>query len=152
MRAWLSEPTCVSIHVYSFFLLIVYFSFAFHHYVKIHFYSADGPGPCQWSLLPGVLVITCVLSHLGPIRLFVNVMDLSLTRLLCLWAFFRREDWSGLPCPPAGDLPDPGIEQMSLTFPALAGGFLTVSATWETEWLGFSFLTTVAWLQSLGGN
>ena len=25
----------------------------------------------------------------------------------------RREDWSGLPCPPAGDLPDPGIQPRS---------------------------------------
>ena len=45
--------------------------------MKIHFYSADGPGPCQWSLLLGVLVVTCVLSHFGPIRLFVNIMDCS---------------------------------------------------------------------------
>ena len=27
--------------------------------------------------------------------------------------FFRQEYWSGLPCPPPGDLPDPGIEPMS---------------------------------------
>ena len=29
----------------------------------------------------------------------------------------------GLPCPPPGDLPDPGIKPMSLMSPALAGGF-----------------------------
>ena len=29
--------------------------------------------------------------------------------------FSRQEYWSGLPCPPPGDLPDPGIEPMSLT-------------------------------------
>ena len=28
--------------------------------------------------------------------------------------FFWQEYWSGLPCPPPGDLPDPGIEPMSL--------------------------------------
>ena len=39
--------------------------------------------------------------------------------------FSRREYWSGLPCPPPGDLPDPGIEVASLEFPALAGGFFT---------------------------
>ena len=27
--------------------------------------------------------------------------------------FPRQEYWSGLPCPPLGDLPDPGIEPMS---------------------------------------
>ena len=39
--------------------------------------------------------------------------------------------WSGLPCSPPGDLPDPGIEPLSLLSPALAGGFLTASTLWE---------------------
>ena len=43
----------------------------------------------------------------------------------------RQEYWSGLPCPPPGDLPNPGIEPLSLTSPALAGQFFTTSATWE---------------------
>ena len=30
-------------------------------------------------------------------------------RLLCPWGFSRQEYWSELPCPPPGDLPDPGI-------------------------------------------
>ena len=34
----------------------------------------------------------------------------------------QQEYWSGLPFPPPGDLPDPGIEPAS---PALAGGFFT---------------------------
>ena len=40
--------------------------------------------------------------------------------------FFRQEYWSGLPFPSPGDLPDPGIEPLSLT-PALAGRFFTIS-------------------------
>ena len=47
--------------------------------------------------------------------------------------FFRQEYWNGLPCPPPGDLPIPGIEPASLTSPALAGGFFTTSATWEAH-------------------
>ena len=43
----------------------------------------------------------------------------------------RQEHWSGWPCPPPGDLPNPGTEPVSLTSPALAGGFFTTSATWE---------------------
>jgi len=42
--------------------------------------------------------------------------------------FSRQEYWSGLPCPPAGDLPDPGIGSVLFAFPALAGGFFTTSA------------------------
>ena len=40
----------------------------------------------------------------------------------------RQESRSGLPFPPPGDLPDPGIEPESPISPALAGGFFTTSA------------------------
>ena len=36
-------------------------------------------------------------------------------RLLCPWVFSREEYWSGLPCPPPRDLPNPGIEPRSPT-------------------------------------
>ena len=39
--------------------------------------------------------------------------------------FPRQEYWSGLPFPSPGDLSDPGIEPVSLAFPALAGGFFS---------------------------
>ena len=45
--------------------------------------------------------------------------------------FSRQEHWSGLPCPPPGDRPNPGNEPVSLTSPALAGGFFTAIATWK---------------------
>ena len=45
--------------------------------------------------------------------------------------FSRQEYWCGLPCPPPGDLPDPGIKPASLMSPALTGGFFTTTATWE---------------------
>ena len=44
---------------------------------------------------------------------------------------YRQEHWSELPCPPPGDLPNPGIEPESLMSPALAGVFFTISVTWE---------------------
>ena len=37
----------------------------------------------------------------------------------------RQEYWSGLPFPPPGDLPNPGIELMFSAAPALARGFFT---------------------------
>ena len=45
--------------------------------------------------------------------------------------FCRQGYWSGLPCPPPGDLPNPGTKPTSLTFPAMAGVFFTTRATWE---------------------
>jgi len=37
--------------------------------------------------------------------------------------FSKQEYWSGLPCCPPGDLPDPGIKPMSPASPALASKF-----------------------------
>ena len=42
----------------------------------------------------------------------------------------QARNGSGLPCLPPGDLPDPGIELLSLMSPALSGGFFTTSTTW----------------------
>ena len=39
--------------------------------------------------------------------------------------FSRQEYWTGLPFPFPGDLPDPGIEPMSSSSAALAGGLFT---------------------------
>ena len=46
--------------------------------------------------------------------------------------FSRQEYWTGLPCPPPGDLPNTGIKPRSLTSPALAGRFFTTSTTWKS--------------------
>ena len=47
--------------------------------------------------------------------------------------FSRQEYWSGLPFAAPGDSPEPEIEPMSLAASALAGGFFTTSAMWETH-------------------
>ena len=41
--------------------------------------------------------------------------------------FSRQEYWSGLPCPPPGDLPDPGIKPISPAAPALQADSLPLS-------------------------
>ena len=58
--------------------------------------------------------------------------------------FSRKEYWSGMSCPPPGDLPNPGIEPTSLMSPALAGGFFTTSATWKAlEFVSVQFSHSV---------
>ena len=47
--------------------------------------------------------------------------------------FSRQEYWSGLLCPPPGDLPDPVIEPASLMSPTLAHQFFLTSTTWEAH-------------------
>ena len=69
-------------------------------------------------------------SH-QPCLILCDPMDSS-PAVSSLYGMLWRECWSGLPCPPPGDLPDPRIEPVSLMSPALAGRFLT-SATWEAH-------------------
>ena len=47
--------------------------------------------------------------------------------------FSRQEYWSGLLCPPPGNLLDSGIEPVSPTSSALADKFFITSATWEAH-------------------
>ena len=47
--------------------------------------------------------------------------------------FFRQGYWSGLACPPPGDLPNPRIEPRALMSPAMAGGFFITSSPWEAQ-------------------
>ena len=66
----------------------------------------------------------CMLSRFSRAQFFVTLWTVARQAPLSM-GLSRQEYWSGLPCPPARDLPDPGIELVSLTSPALAGGFFT---------------------------
>ena len=84
-----------------------------------------------------------------------NPMDYKPARLLCPWNFPGKKYWSGLPFPPPGDLPGPGIEPAS---PALAGRFthplewLKFRSPLEVQWLGLGTLIAVPQLQSWSRN
>ena len=69
----------------------------------------------------------CLLNQFSRVQVY-DAMDYSGQALLSM-RFSRQEDWSALPCPLPGDLPDPGIEPTSLMFPSLAGGFLSKTET-----------------------
>jgi len=69
------------------------------------------PDAPRWSCVGMcVCMLSCVLLFGTPCA------------VTCPWDYPGKEYWSGLPCPPPGDLPDPGIKSMS---PALAGRFFT---------------------------
>ena len=74
-----------------------------------------------------------MLSHFSHVQLFVTLW--SVANQVPLSKGFSN--WSGLPFPSAGDLPDSGIKLKSLMSPALACGFFTTSATWEHEAKGY---------------
>ena len=94
------------------------------------------PHPLQdqdsWTEQALVHVHVCGLSHFSRVQLRAT------PRIVACWALSsmgisRQEYWSGLPCPPPGDLPNPGTEPPSLKSLALAGRFFTTSATWEAR-------------------
>ena len=72
-----------------------------------------------------------MLSCFSCVQLCVTPMDCSPPEAPLSMGFSRQEYWSRLPCPPPGDLPNPGNKPMSLVSPALANGFFTTSTTWE---------------------
>ena len=55
-----------------------------------------------------------VLSH-SVVPSSLSPRGLEPARLLCPWGFSKQEYWSGLPCPPPGHLPNPGIQPRSPT-------------------------------------
>ena len=69
----------------------------------------------------------CVLNCFSCVRIFATLWTVAHQAPLSM-GFSRQEYWRGLPCPPPGDLPNPGIEPKS---PALVGGFYITSTTWE---------------------
>ena len=67
----------------------------------------------QLNLLPG-----CVLSHFSRVQLFLTPGTVAHQAPLSM-RFSRQEYWSGLPFPPSGDFPDPGIKPAFPASPAL---------------------------------
>ena len=68
----------------------------------------------------------CLLSHFSCVRLFATLWTVPYQALLSM-GFSRQEHWSGLPCPPPGNLPDPGIEPLSPAALALQADSLPLS-------------------------
>ena len=67
-------------------------------------------------------------------KLYPTLCDpttLARQALLCM-GFSRQERWSGLPYPPPGDLPDPGINSgIEPKFPALQADSLPSESPWK---------------------
>ena len=114
------------------------FSFYFSMFVKTAFISTLLSVGCKgWSPLYKAWIKGLCLHamSLQSCLTLCDPMDCSPPGTSSM-EFSRQEYWNGLPCPPPGDLPNPGIEPMSLMSPALTGGCRrkvqeTASATWE---------------------
>ena len=71
----------------------------------------------------------CMLSHFSHVWLFVTPRPpWTVARQAPLsMGFSRQEYWSGMPCPPSGDLPNPGIKPYSPVAPAVQVDSLPLS-------------------------
>ena len=79
--------------------------------------------------------VNCVVQLLSCDRLFPILQIVACQAPLSM-GFPRQEYWSGLPCPPPGDLPKPGIKLRSPALQAVsctASGFFTNWATKPPE-------------------
>ena len=90
------------------------------------------------------VLCSAVLSHFSHVQLFATLWTVARQAPL-LMGFCRQEYWSGFPCPPPSDLPDPGIEPTSLVSLALAGGFFFLFPLGSHE-------DVFVWLVSFGIN
>ena len=75
-------------------------------------------------------ILSCMLSRFSEVQLFVTPWTVARQAPLSM-GFSRQEYWSGLPFPSPGDLPNPGIELVSLS--TLVGDFSSTNTTWEAH-------------------
>ena len=89
---------------------------------------------CHPTISSSIDPLLLLPSIIPSIRVLDPYTHQGLTRQTPLsMGFSTQEYWSGLPCPPPGDLPDWGIQQVSLIPPSLAGGIFSTSTTWEVQ-------------------
>ena len=98
------------------------------------------PPTWAWTLLTrseaGFLWV-CMLSRISCVQLFVTLWT-STYQAPPSMGFSRQEYWSGLPCPPPGDLPNPGIEATSLTSACIGRWILYCQCLLGSTFCGFS--------------
>ena len=103
----------------------------FRNCFRCHGYSWEQKR--QWLLCPMELLAIQTINKVGTTCSILHAKLLQSCLILCdpIDCSLPASSVHGLPYPPPGHLPDPGIKPASLTSRALAGRFFTTSATWE---------------------
>ena len=92
--------------------------FIISFYLKKHSHNLRGTViQCIWITIACSVCSVCVLSR---VQLFATLYTVASPAPLSM-GFSRQEHWSGLLCPPPGDLSNPGIKCMSPVSPAMQG-------------------------------
>ena len=79
-----------------------------------------------------ITIQVCMLNCHSCVQLCVGLWIVACHLLHPWYSLGKILEWVAMPHSP-GDLPDPGIELMSLMSPALAGRFFTTSTMWEAH-------------------
>ena len=88
-----------------------------------------GECPVHWQMFGSIYGYACMLGHFSHVQLCGTLWTIACQGPLSM-GFSTQEYWSGLPCPSPGDLPDPGIEPVSLMFPTLARHYVSCLLHW----------------------
>ena len=88
----------------------------FLNFIYVYFGCAESSSCGERGLLPSFGAGLCLVAPSCPS--FFYPVDYSPPGASVHGDFPRQEYWSGLPCPPPGDLPNPGIEPRSPTLQA----------------------------------
>ena len=134
LNTWVQIPSisCLNYAVASYLEVLSRVVFYKMQFLSCHFSVRNPPASLHpepklsqyptWSvalrprlLLCSPLLCCAVLIHFSCVWLFATAWTVAppTPRLLCPWGFYSQEYWSGLPCLPPGDLPNPVIEPRS---------------------------------------
>ena len=82
--------------------------------------------PFTGCVLVFLSCMPCMISCFSSVWLLATLWTVAYQAPLSM-EFFRQEYWSGLPYPPPGDLPNPGIKPASPSTPSLQANSLPLS-------------------------
>ena len=117
----LAQKTAPGENCFLYFQLFIWGMFILEMLLEVR-YTRE---PCACSLTPGPSegVVCAKLLQSCP---FPTLWTATLQAPLSM-GFSRQGYWSGLPCPPPGDVPNPGVEPTSPVTPALQVDSLPLS-------------------------
>ena len=120
--------------------------YIFSQFWRLEVQNQGVHGPCSLKSLGRILPFPFLASwcmhakSLQSCPTLCNPLDCSLPGF-SVQGIHQREYWDGLPCPPLGNRPNPGIEPVSFMSSALPGEFFIPKATWEalgTHYKGYT--------------
>ena len=107
-------------------IYLQYITYSIHYIIVYTVSICYTPSYITWRVIHSIIYIHICAHSLSCVQLCARPWPVACQAPPSM-EFFRPEPCSGLPFPTPGDLPDTGIELMSLASPTLAGRFFTTA-------------------------